>query len=141
MRGKAAVARVAGKARAVAKVFPTAPAKGAFAAGIAQPGNADPLANAKGSHTGPERVDPADHLMAGNDRIGDTRQIPIDDMQIGPAHAAGAHLDAHIARPGHRIFPRLKPKRRAGRRQDHGVHFVCILTQAWQPIRDGPARV
>ena len=44
MRGKAAVARVAGEARAVAEVFPAAPAIGTFAAGIAEPGNADPLA-------------------------------------------------------------------------------------------------
>ena len=124
MRGKAAVARVAGKARAVAEVFPAAPAIGTFTAGIAEPGNADPLANPKRGHTGPKRVDPADHLMAGHDRIGDVRQFSIDDMQIGPAHAAGADLDAHIAGPGDRIFPRFKPKRRAGRRQDHGVHFV-----------------
>jgi hypothetical protein len=46
-------------------------------------------------------------------------------MQIGPAHAAGGDLDAYIAGPGDRIFPRLKPKRRPGRRQDHGVHIVC----------------
>ncbi len=124
MRGKAAVARVAGEARAVAEVFPAAPAIGTFAAGIAQPGNADPLANPKRGHTGPKRVHPADHLMAGDDRIGDVRQFSIDDMQIGPAHAAGTHLDAHFAGPGHRICPRLKPKRRAGRRQDHGVHLV-----------------
>jgi hypothetical protein len=69
--------------------------------------------------------------MAGNDRIGDIRQFSIDDMQIGPAHAAGADLDAHIAGSGDRIFPRFKPERRAGRCQDHGVHLSSvILTQA-----------
>src|SRR5258708_6219495 len=63
-------------------------------------------------------------LVAGKDRIGDVRKSSIDDMQIGPAHAAGGDFYAHIAGPGDRIFPRLKPKRRTGRRQDHGVHLV-----------------
>ena len=140
MRGKAAVARVTGEARAVAEVFPAASAIGTFAAGIAQPGNADPFANFQGCDPGTECIHPADHLMAGHDRIGDVRQFSIDDMQIGPAHAAGGDLDAHIAGPGDRIFPRLKPKRRAGRRQDHGVHLVryphasvCSLAGATRP--------
>ena len=61
--------------------------------------------------------------MAGNDRIGDIGQFAVDDMQIGAAHAAGADPDAHVAGPGRRILPRLKLERRAGRRQDHGVHL------------------
>src|SRR5206468_3030263 len=71
MRGKAAVARVASEARTIAEIFPAAPAIGTFAAGIAQPGNADPLTDAKRGYAGAKRVHPADHLMAGNDRIGD----------------------------------------------------------------------
>jgi hypothetical protein len=124
MRSKAAVARVAGKARTVTEIFLAASAIGTFAAGVAQPGNADPLANFQGCDPSTECIHPTDHLMAGHDRIGDVRQFSIDDMQIGPAHAAGGDIDAHIAGPGDRIFPRLKPKRRTGRRQDHGVHLV-----------------
>ena len=126
MRSKAAVARVAGEARAVAKVFPAAPAIGTFAAGITKPGNADPFADPERRHAGPKRLDPTDHLVAGNNRIGRIGQFSIDDMQIGPAHAAGTDLDAHIAGPGNRVLlPLLKSERRAGRRQDHGVHLVC----------------
>ena len=89
MRGKAAIARVAGESRAVAEIFPAAPAIGTFAAGITKPGNADPFTDTKRGHAEPERIHPTDHLMAGHDRIGDVRQFSIDDMQIGPAHAAG----------------------------------------------------
>ena len=90
---------------------------------MTEPGNADAFSDLQVRHTGAKRIHPADHLVAGNDRIGDIRQFSVDDVQIGPAYAAGADLDAHIAGPGRRILPWLKPERRAGRRQDHGVHL------------------
>jgi hypothetical protein len=129
MGGKAAVTRVAGEARAVAKVLLAAPAIGTFAAGVTEPGNTDAFADFQGGDAGAKRVDPADHLMARNDRIGDIGQFSVNDMQIGPAHAAGADLDAHVARRGFRIVPPLEPERRTGCRQDHGVHLF-VLTQA-----------
>src|SRR5215207_7914425 len=45
MRGKTAVARVAGEARTVAKILLAAPAIGTFAAGVTQPGNANAFAD------------------------------------------------------------------------------------------------
>ena len=45
MRGKAAVARVAGEARTVAQILLAAPAIGTFAAGVTEPGNADAFAD------------------------------------------------------------------------------------------------
>jgi hypothetical protein len=108
-----------------------APAIGTFAAGVTEPGNADAFADLQVHNTGAKRIYPADHFMAGNDRIGNIRQFSVDDVQIGPAYAAGADLHAHISRPGRRILPRLKPKRRSGCRQDHGVHLSpSSLTQA-----------
>src|SRR5262249_34025963 len=129
MRGKAAVARVSGEARAVAKVLPPAPAIRTFAAGVTEPGNADAFAGFRGSDAGAKRIHPPDHFVAGNDRIGDIRQLAVDDMQVGPAYAAGADLDARVAGAGFRIVPPLKPERRTGRRQDHGMH-LSVLTQA-----------
>jgi len=125
MRGKAAVARVAGEARTVAQILPAAPAIGTFATRVTEPGNADAFADLQVHDTGAKRVHAADHLMAGNNRIGDFRQFAVDDMQIGAANAAGTDPDAHISGPRRRILPQLKPERRAGRRQDHGVHLVC----------------
>ena len=123
MRGKAAVAGIASEARTVAQILLTASAIEAFAAGVAEPGNADPFAYLQVADTSAQRVHPADHLMAGNDRIGDFGQFTVHHMQIGTAHAAGTDPDAHVARPGCRILPRFKPERRSGRRQDHGVHL------------------
>jgi HSP20 family protein len=124
MRRKAAVARVAGEARTIAQILMAAPAIGTFAAGVTEPGNADAFAYSERGHIGAECIHPADHLMAGNNWIGNAGQFSINDMQISPAYTAGTHLDPHFAGPGQRIFPWLKPQRRARRRQDHGVHLV-----------------
>ena len=125
VRGKTAIARVAGEQWAVAKVFLAIFAVCAFAAGVAEPGNPDALADLDGGHTGAKRLHPTDHFMAGNDGIIDAGQLAIHDVQIGPAHAADAHPDAHDTGSGRRIVPLLKLKRRTGRRQNHGVHRVC----------------
>jgi hypothetical protein len=125
VRGKATVARVAREQRTIAKIFLTTPAIGAFAAGVTEPGNPDAVADLDGGYTGAKRLCPADDLMTGNDGIADAGQLAIHDMQISPAHPAGADRDAHGAGPGRRIVPLLKLERRAGRRQNHGVHRVC----------------
>ena len=49
---------------------------------------------------GPDRIDPADDLMARDDRHLRVGQLAIDDMQIRAADAAGGHLHANLARPG-----------------------------------------
>src|SRR5262249_51494907 len=69
MRGKAAVACIAGEQRTVAEVFLSALAIGAVAAGPAQPGHADPRARDKTSDILPDGVDAADHLMSWHDGI------------------------------------------------------------------------
>src|SRR5206468_348894 len=51
VRGKAAIARVAREQRTIAKIFPAAAAIGAFAAGVTEPGNADPVTDLDGSYT------------------------------------------------------------------------------------------
>ena len=106
--GKPSVARVAGEERAIAQILLAASAIGTFAAGIAEPGNADALADFKRRYALAERLHSADHLVPRNDGIGDVRQFSIHDMQIGPAHAASADLDAHVTGRGNRIVPLLK---------------------------------
>jgi hypothetical protein len=65
--------------------------------------------------------------MAGNNGIANTRQFAIHHMQIGPAHTTGADFNAHRASAGYWIVPLLKPKRRAGRHQNHGMHRTFLL--------------
>jgi hypothetical protein len=69
-----------------------------------------------------DRIDTANHLMAGNDRIGDVGQFPVDDMQVGAANATGAYLDADLAWPRKWVGPLRILQPRASRGQDHGVH-------------------
>ena len=147
VRRETAVTRVAGEQRTVAKVLLAAPAIAAFAASVSEPGNADPLSDLERGYTLAERFDPTDHLVARNDGVVYVRQLAVDDMQIGPADAAGIDPDAHIAGAGCRILPFLQLKRRAGRRQNHGLHCVATLPKyptisaAWQQKFDASQRV
>ena len=78
----------AGEACAHAEVLPAAAAVLALAAGPAQPRNAHPLATAD---------DGADDLVTRGDGIAARGQLAIDQVQVGAAHAAGAHFDEHLA--------------------------------------------
>ena len=49
-----------------------------------------------------DEVDAADDFMAGNDRIFDAGKLGIDDMKVGPANPACAHLDANFPVAGKR---------------------------------------
>ena len=130
MGGKPSVARVSGKERTIAQILAAALAIVTLTAGVSEPGNAHALAYFKGRQTLGKRLHPADDLVARDDGIGGVRQFSVHDMQIGPAHAASADSDTH--RPGsrHRIISFQKLKRHTGRRQDHRVHVVAVLTLA-----------
>ena len=67
---------------------------------MAEPGDAHTLPQAEPFNGGPDRIDPADDLMAGDDRHPWVGQLAIDDMQIRAADAAGGHLHSNLARPG-----------------------------------------
>ena len=57
---------------------------------MAEPWDAHTLPEAEPFDAGPDRIDPADDLMAGNDRHLWVGQLPIDDMQIRTTDAAAA---------------------------------------------------
>jgi hypothetical protein len=67
---------------------------------MAQPRNADTLTHAPPLYASPDHIDPADDLVARNDRHLRVRQLAIDDMQVRAADAAGGHLHSNLARPG-----------------------------------------
>jgi hypothetical protein len=59
-------------------------------------------------------IDPTDDLVTPNDRIFDVQEFAVDDVEIGPAHAAGADPDLPIA--WRRILPLLQQEGRPGSR-------------------------
>jgi hypothetical protein len=87
----AAVEVVAGEPRAVAKVLAAGRAVATLAVGPAEPRNAEP----------PSVLRLADDLVARNERKLRPVELAVDDVQIGPAHAAHAHAEQHL--PGSRL--------------------------------------
>ena len=102
VRREAAVARIAGEERTVAEIFHALLAEPADAAGVSEPGDSDPIADPVRGDVAADEIDAADDLVAGNDRISDVGKLGIDNMKIGPADAAGAHLDANFSVAGNR---------------------------------------
>jgi hypothetical protein len=95
---KAAVARKSREYRVIAEIFTMSQTIGTNPAGVAEPGNADPLTEAQRFDAGADRIDPADHLMTGNDRIFRVGQLAIQNMQVCPTDTASQHLDPDLAR-------------------------------------------
>src|SRR5438105_6953826 len=91
-----AVARVAGEHRGVAQVLARRTTIGTDPAGRAEPGHADPLADAE-LGTAAERGDAADDLMPRDDREPRVGQFAVDEVQVGAAHAARGDLDDDLA--------------------------------------------
>src|SRR5262249_9338993 len=119
MAGEAAIARVAGELRAIAQIFLVPTAIGTDPAGKAQPRHAHPHAERQLVDILAEHVDPANDLMARYDRIDNSWQFAIDDVQVGAAHPAGADLRAYLARSRLWVRPFGPCEPRAGRLKNH----------------------
>ena len=112
--GVAAIVVVTGKPRVRAEVLAAAPAPGALAAGLAQPGDADPRAGGSEARaSGATAYDRADDLVTGDDSRMARRQVALGDVEVGAADAAGLDTDENLARAGlgHR---KLNRKQRIG---------------------------
>jgi hypothetical protein len=120
--------------RAVAEVLHTFPAESADAAGMSEPGNTDPVAEAVCRHIVADEVDATDNLMPGNDRVFDVWKLGIDDVKVGAADPARTDLDANFSVAGFRVRALLQVQRRPRSRQHHRMH-ACISRR--RPIRDG----
>ncbi len=99
-RGEATVPRVTSEERLIAQIFLTARAIRADAAGVTEPGDSHTLPERHPFDAGPDCLDPADDLVARDDRQFWVRKLAIDNMQIRAADAARGHLHADLARPG-----------------------------------------
>src|SRR5258705_4347667 len=120
--GIAAVARVAGKQRAVAEIFHSFPTIAANAAGVAEPGHPDPLARAQRRPARAQGFDAAHDFMAGHDRVADVRQFAVHNVKIGATYAAGSDPDPHHAGVRLRIGAFAPGQRPAGGFQHHRLH-------------------
>ena len=123
-----AVDGITGKTRARAKIFATGAAKFALAAGPAQPGNADAIPLAKCFYRAANLLDAANNFMPGNERQFWFRQFAIDDMEIGPANAAGGNTHQQLS--GIRLLQLgniAQLQRLRGRIQNHRSHERKIV--------------
>jgi hypothetical protein len=71
-----------------------------MAAGVAEPGDANTLADAKACHALTESIDPPNDLVAGDDRQLGIGKITIHHMKVGAAHGTGFHCQADLAGGG-----------------------------------------
>ncbi len=101
--GIAAVFVIAREAGIGAEIFSPGFAESALAASVAQPGDADPIANFESAAVFAKAVDDADNLMAGDYMGSQWRQFAFDDMQISAANATAVDLYANLARAGDRL--------------------------------------
>jgi hypothetical protein len=98
----------------------------AATADTSKPGNADPVACLKAGDTGPERLDGAHDLVAGDEGRLWRGQLTLDDVQVRSADRGGGDLYEHLAvtRLRHQPFGELQrsPFDRTRLLQDHRAH-------------------
>ncbi len=121
----------------VTEVLAAGEAIGADAVGVAQPRNPDPLAEPEALHARPERIDPTDDLVAGDDRQMGVWQIAVDHMQVGAAHPAGGDLHPNLAAAGLAIGEIGQDQGRSKRAENHSLHESL---PSMELTNDEPAR-
>src|SRR2546430_5162248 len=104
----AAVGVVAGERGGLAGVLAARGAVRAGAAGGAQPREAHARARLEARRPGARALDPADDLVAGNDRRPDERQVALDEVEVGATDAARADPDEDFVRARLRDRPPLE---------------------------------
>jgi hypothetical protein len=67
---------------------------------MTQPGDAHTLTHLQIRDPGPDGIDSTDDFMPRDDGQLRIRKFPVDQVQVGAAHAAGEHRHADLARPG-----------------------------------------
>ena len=121
--GITAIDLITGEARVEAKILAVALAVLALFARVAEPRNADPVADREVGDAVAEPLDDADDFMARHERNFRVQQLAVDHVQVGSAHAAGPYADQHLAGQRNRQFTRARLERtrtRAG--EHHGSH-------------------
>src|SRR5439155_25303777 len=82
------------------EVLLAAPAVRAGAVRGEDPGHPHPVADGEPDGARAQRLDPADHLMAGNHGQAGGRRAPLDLVELGVADAASADADEQLPGTG-----------------------------------------
>src|SRR5690606_7632648 len=127
--GIAAVRVVPGEPGLIAEIFIARKAAVTCATGPCEPGYADPVTDAEPADFRPERDDPADNLMARNQRKLRFRKLAIQNVQVGTAHAAGRHLDHNLSRAGTGIWNLGADQRLTGGAKLHCTHGILLCAE------------
>jgi len=112
-----------------AQIFAPLEAPAAFTAGAVDPGDTDPLFQQSVSATGALPYHDAHDLVSGCHRQAGGRRAPLDFVDLGVAHATGAHADKHFALSRFRRCDALGTQWQFGPAQGteavdaHGAHF------------------
>ncbi len=110
----AAVGVPAGVAGFRAQVFVAAPTVLTHPAGVPQPGDPDPVADAElVAGIGANFDNLPDDLVSGRHMLPVYREVPLGDVQVGTAHAARAHGNQQLGWLGAR-HRRVDPFQRIG---------------------------
>ena len=120
--GIAAVDIAAGEMRRVAEILHARQAVVAMAAGPAEPGHADARADGEVADAFAQRLDAADDLVTGHDRIARLRQFAIGDVQVRAAHATGKNTNQDLTGTGLRLWPVGEAQGQAGAVENHRAH-------------------
>ena len=121
MGGEAAVARVAGEERLIDRFSRPREAIGAAPAGVAEPGDADPLADPRSRTPSPSASTmPRSRVPERSGSLG--RQVAVDDVQVGPANRAGLDPHPDLARARRRIGACFPNEGHPQVPQHHRVH-------------------
>jgi hypothetical protein len=122
----AAVHGIAGEGGVIAKIFRAGAAELTRAVGMMQPGNPDARAERKPACTLAEFLDHANDLVSRDYRRFPRRELPFNDVQVGPAYAAVRDADQYLPVPwlwrGNVRKHQGVGRNRSGRLEDAGFH-------------------
>jgi DNA-binding MarR family transcriptional regulator len=124
----AAVEPVTGEASTLAEVLAPGVAVPALPAGPTEPGHPHPLARSKALSPGPETLDDSHDLVTGDQRELRIRQLAVDDVEVGAAHAAGTHPQEHLAGAGIGEREVALGERTPGLLEHHRAHGASLAT-------------
>ena len=125
--GVAAVDLIPREPGVLAQVLAPGETVAALAVGPPEPRHPDPLSYREAVRTLAELLHRTYYLVARDQGQPGIRQLPVDDVQIRPAHGAAmyAQEDLPLSRLGHRHL--RDPERLAGYVQDHRSHRPILL--------------
>ena len=133
--GEAAVDRVAGVPLLGAERLPAGDAVIAAAAGIAEPGHGDAVAERDLRDAGAELLDDADALVAGYEgRRRLDRPVAVRRVDVGVAETGRLDPDEDLARAGNRRLDLLEPQRLGERVHDRRLHQRRCLARPRRPV-------